>query len=125
MARGIKDKVAILGMGCSKFGERWDSNAQDLMVEAFEEALKDAGIGRQQIEAAWLGTALVVTVATSFTSTGVPLWAETTMLPISSADRSSPSPRIRYCWEPRSVYDPPAFALPRPSAVKSCCSVRL
>jgi acetyl-CoA C-acetyltransferase len=25
MARGIKDKVAILGMGCSKFGERWDS----------------------------------------------------------------------------------------------------
>jgi acetyl-CoA C-acetyltransferase len=27
MARGIKDKVAILGMGCSKFGERWDSGA--------------------------------------------------------------------------------------------------
>jgi acetyl-CoA C-acetyltransferase len=58
MATGIKDKVVILGMGCSKFGERWDCNAQDLMVEAFEEALKDAGIGRHQIEAAWLGTAL-------------------------------------------------------------------
>ena len=43
MARGIKDKVAILGMGCSKFGERWDKEADDLMVEAFEEALKDAG----------------------------------------------------------------------------------
>ena len=25
MATGIKDKVAILGMGCSKFGERWDN----------------------------------------------------------------------------------------------------
>ena len=25
MATGIKDKVAILGMGCSKFGERWES----------------------------------------------------------------------------------------------------
>jgi acetyl-CoA C-acetyltransferase len=58
MATGIKDKVVILGMGCSKFGERWDANAQDLMVEAFEEALKDAGIERKQIEAAWFGTAI-------------------------------------------------------------------
>ena len=58
MATGIKDKVAILGMGCSKFGERWDRNAEDLMVEAFEEALTDAGIERNRIEAAWFGTAL-------------------------------------------------------------------
>jgi acetyl-CoA C-acetyltransferase len=58
MASGIKDKVVILGMGCSKFGERWDCNAQDLMVEAFEEALADAGIDRKQIDAAWLGTAI-------------------------------------------------------------------
>jgi acetyl-CoA C-acetyltransferase len=58
MATGIKDKVVILGMGCSKFGERWDANAEDLMVEAFEEGLKDAGIERDQIEAAWLGTAI-------------------------------------------------------------------
>jgi acetyl-CoA C-acetyltransferase len=58
MASGIKDKVVILGMGCSKFGERWDCNAQDLMVEAFEEALADAGIERKQIDAAWLGTAI-------------------------------------------------------------------
>ncbi len=58
MATGIKDKVVILGMGCSKFGERWDANAQDLMVEAFEEGLKDAGIERRQIEAAWFGTAI-------------------------------------------------------------------
>lgn len=58
MAQGIKDKVVILGMGCSKFGERWDRSAPDLMVEAFEEALQDAGIERKQIEAAWLGTAI-------------------------------------------------------------------
>jgi acetyl-CoA C-acetyltransferase len=45
-------------MGCSKFGERWDCNADDLMVEAFKEALADAGIERKQIEAAWLGTAI-------------------------------------------------------------------
>lgn len=57
MASGIRDKVAILGMGCSRFGERWDCNAEDLMVEAFEECLGDAGIEKNQIEAAWFGTA--------------------------------------------------------------------
>lgn len=58
MATGIRDKVVILGMGCSKFGERWDRNAEDLMVEAFEECTQDAGVGREQIEAAWFGTAI-------------------------------------------------------------------
>jgi acetyl-CoA C-acetyltransferase len=55
MATGIKDKVAILGMGCSRFGERWDAGSPDLMAEAFTEALADAGIERSQIEAAWFG----------------------------------------------------------------------
>jgi len=41
MASGIKDKVAILGMGCSHFGERWDVGSDQLMVEAFNEALKE------------------------------------------------------------------------------------
>ncbi len=58
MANGIRDKVAILGMGCSKFGERWDKEASDLMVEAFTEALDDAGIEKNQIQAAWLSTAI-------------------------------------------------------------------
>ncbi|HEV7138767.1 MAG TPA: hypothetical protein VGN43_19180, partial [Steroidobacteraceae bacterium] len=55
MSEGIRDKVAILGMGCSRFGERWGCGADDLMVEAFAEALGDAGIERDSIEAAWLG----------------------------------------------------------------------
>jgi acetyl-CoA C-acetyltransferase len=58
MATGIKDKVAILGMGCSKFGERWESGAEELMVEAYLEALQDAGIETSQIQAAWFGTAI-------------------------------------------------------------------
>jgi len=57
MAKGIKDKVAILGMGCSKFGERWDADAEDLMTEAFEECLTDAGIEKNEIQAAWFSTA--------------------------------------------------------------------
>ena len=48
MSSGIRDKVAILGMGCSRFGERWDMGAEELMVESFTEALTDAGIGREQ-----------------------------------------------------------------------------
>ena len=58
MATGIKDKVAILGMGCSNFGERWDKDADDLIVEAFEECMQDAGIERSQIDAAWFSTAI-------------------------------------------------------------------
>jgi acetyl-CoA C-acetyltransferase len=57
MARGIKDKVAIVGMGCSKFGERWDCGTEDLLTEAFTEALSDSGIDKKQIGAAWFGSA--------------------------------------------------------------------
>jgi len=58
MATGIKDKVAIIGMGCTRFGERWDKGAEELMVEAFEECLIDAGIEKNRIEAAWFGTCM-------------------------------------------------------------------
>jgi acetyl-CoA C-acetyltransferase len=56
MAQGIRDKVAILGMGCSKFGERWDCGPDDLMVEAYIEAMSDAGIEPSQLDAAWFST---------------------------------------------------------------------
>lgn len=56
MAKGIRDKVAILGMGCSKFGERWDAGPDDLMVEAYVEAMADAGIEPSQLDAAWFST---------------------------------------------------------------------
>jgi acetyl-CoA C-acetyltransferase len=58
MATGICDRVAIVGMGCTRFGERWDKGPEDLMVDAFEEALADAGLERDSIEAAWMGNAL-------------------------------------------------------------------
>jgi acetyl-CoA C-acetyltransferase len=55
MASGIRDKVVIIGMGCSQFGERWDCGPDDLMIEAFTEALGDAGLERDDLEAGWLG----------------------------------------------------------------------
>jgi acetyl-CoA C-acetyltransferase len=56
MADGIKDKVAILGMGCTKFGERWDCSAEDLILESFSECIEDAGIEKKDIQAAYFGT---------------------------------------------------------------------
>ncbi len=70
MATGIKDRVAILGMGCARFGERWDASAEQLMVEAYGEALADAGIGTAQIEAAWLSVAFD---AINIGPSGIPL----------------------------------------------------
>ncbi len=58
MATGIRDKVAIIGMGCTRFGERWDVGAEELMLEAFEECMADADIRQKDIEAAWFGTCM-------------------------------------------------------------------
>ena len=52
----LKDKVAIVGMGCSKFGELWDKSPEDVIIEAAYEAYEDAGIDSSDIQAAWVGT---------------------------------------------------------------------
>jgi len=56
MGDGIKDKVAILGMGCTEFGELWDKGVEDLLVDAFIECLEDAGIEKKDVDACWLGS---------------------------------------------------------------------
>ena len=53
---GIKDKVAIVGMGCTHFGERWDQSHKDLVVDACYEAFEDAGIEPKDIQMAWYGS---------------------------------------------------------------------
>ena len=56
MAKGIKNEVAIIGMGCTKFGELWQKSASDLIVDAYLEGIEDAGIDKNDIDAAWFGT---------------------------------------------------------------------
>ena len=56
MAEGIKDKLAIIGMGCVKFGENWNQSAADMIIDAVYEAYEDAGIEPKDIQAAWIGT---------------------------------------------------------------------
>jgi acetyl-CoA C-acetyltransferase len=52
----IKNKVAIIGMGCTQFGELWDKSVDDLIIDAAYEALKDAGIETKDLQAGWVGT---------------------------------------------------------------------
>src|SRR5260370_38199892 len=55
-SNGIRDRVAIVGMGCTSFGERWDKSVSDLLVDATKDATALAGIDLKDIDAFWLGT---------------------------------------------------------------------
>jgi len=55
-SNGIRDKVAIVGMGCTAFGEHWDKSVDDLLVEAVKEATSTSGIPLADVDAFWLGT---------------------------------------------------------------------
>src|SRR5256885_348354 len=55
-SNGIRDRVAIVGMGCTPFGEHWDKSVDDLLIDSSQEALRSAGVTLDQIDAFWLGT---------------------------------------------------------------------
>lgn len=56
-SHGIKDRVAIVGMGCTPFVEHWGLGLDDLIVNASNECFTSAGIGKDDVDAYWLGTA--------------------------------------------------------------------
>jgi acetyl-CoA C-acetyltransferase len=70
MADGIRDKVAIVGMGCTEFGELWEKTGEDLIIEAAYEAFEDVGLDKKEIQAAWLSTCLE---SVNVGKSGVPL----------------------------------------------------
>src|SRR5688572_27970973 len=55
-SNGIRDRVAIVGMGCTPFGERWDKSTADLLVDSSKDACASAGIDLTDVDAYWLGT---------------------------------------------------------------------
>ena len=55
-SNGIRDRVAIVGMGCTPFGEHWDKSASDLLVDSATEAYRSAQVEPDQVDAYWLGT---------------------------------------------------------------------
>ena len=55
-SHGIKDRVAIVGMGCTPFGEHWDKSTDDLLIDSTQEAFGSVGVTKDDIDAYWLGT---------------------------------------------------------------------
>jgi len=56
-SHGIRDRVAIISMGCTRFGERWDKSADDLVVDAVTDAVAAApGLELADVDAFWVGT---------------------------------------------------------------------
>ena len=56
-SHGIKDRVAIVGMGCTRFAEHWDKGLDDLIIEASEDTFASAGVTKDDVDAYWFGTA--------------------------------------------------------------------
>ncbi len=52
------DDVAVIGVGMTRFGKFLDKSIKDLVKEAVEEALGDAGVRKEEIEAAYVGNAV-------------------------------------------------------------------
>jgi acetyl-CoA C-acetyltransferase len=55
-SKGIRDRVAIVGMGCTDFGEHWDKSVDDLLIDSSEAAMASAGVSRNDVDAYWFGT---------------------------------------------------------------------
>ena len=47
---GIRDRVAVIGVGCTKFGDLYDMTYEDQVCEAAFEAYADAGIDPRAID---------------------------------------------------------------------------
>ncbi|MEM7142773.1 MAG: acetyl-CoA acetyltransferase, partial [Actinomycetota bacterium] len=55
-SHGIKDQVAIIGVGCTPFAEHWDKSLDDLIIDAAQATYASAGVEQEQIDAFWFGT---------------------------------------------------------------------
>ena len=55
-SHGIRDRVAIVGMGCTPFREHWDKSLDDLIVDAAHSTWDSAGVAKDDVDAYWFGT---------------------------------------------------------------------
>ena len=56
-SNGIKDKVAIISIGCTPFREHWDKSRDDLVIDATTQTLDGVNLASEDIDAYWVGTA--------------------------------------------------------------------
>ncbi len=55
-SHGIKDQVAIIGVGCTPFAEHWDKSLDDLIIDAAHATYASAGVAQTDVDAFWFGT---------------------------------------------------------------------
>jgi len=48
-------EVAVIGVGCTKFGEKWETSFRNLFVEAGALALEDANLSGEKIDEIFVG----------------------------------------------------------------------
>jgi acetyl-CoA C-acetyltransferase len=76
-SHGIRDRVAIVGMGCTSFVEHWDKGLDDMVIEAANDCFASAGVTKDDVDAYWLGTAQSgmsgITLARPLQLTGKPV----------------------------------------------------
>ena len=56
-SNGVKDKVAIISIGCTPFREHWDKSRDDLVIDATKQTLNGVNLASEDIDAYWIGTA--------------------------------------------------------------------
>lgn len=56
-SHGVRDRVAIVGMGCTNFTENWGKGLDDLIIDASNDAYASAGVSKDDVDAYWFGTA--------------------------------------------------------------------
>ena len=56
MSTSIRDQVAVIGVGCTKFGDLYDSTYEDQVCDAAFQAYEDAKIDPSEIDAAYAAT---------------------------------------------------------------------
>jgi acetyl-CoA C-acetyltransferase len=57
MQGSIRDRVAIIGTGVTRFGEHWDRDAGGMLIEAVHDACREASVDlREDVGALWVST---------------------------------------------------------------------
>jgi acetyl-CoA C-acetyltransferase len=56
-SNGIKDKVAIISIGCTPFREHWDKSRDDLVIDVTKQTFESVGLTSADVDAYWIGTA--------------------------------------------------------------------
>ena len=76
-SHGIRDRVAIVGMGCTPFREHWDKSLDDLLIDAAGLAFDSACVTKDDLDAYWFGTsqsaASGISLATPLRLSGKPV----------------------------------------------------